>query len=192
VQLNNRTKLGAGLLVVALGALGYDRFSGGPAPAAASTPEAAPAPPLKPEPGPTTTPVAPIPPGALAQRLDELQVLPAAPGTCADAFQAPAAWFPAPEQPKAEKKPEAPKHEVKSINCNKNQAGELIGATAVIDGHVLSLGKSFETKDAKGDKVIITLKSATIKDDRSGVAVIEVNGELTELKLDPPSVQGHQ
>jgi hypothetical protein len=113
--------------------------------------------------------------------LDQLRTqLPDEPGVTKDAFKAPAEWFPAPEAPKPEKlADDKAKHELKSIY--RISAGGSSVMAAVIDRHSLKVGESFDTTAPDGSVTKVTLTSA---DDRTGLVVIDVNGDAIELKLD--------
>jgi hypothetical protein len=179
VELNKRTKIIGGVMVVGLAALAYDRLSGGPDAAVA-----APANPASAAAAPSGNPPAAAPhpagehgalAGALADRLGQLG---RPSDSRPDAFVAPVAWFPPPaaaEKEKTEKKTiDLTKYHVTSVMESKDSKHP---STVVVNGHPLVGGKAWMSPDKQETLELIEATP------QRGVVRVRINGQECELKL---------
>jgi hypothetical protein len=205
VELPKRTKIAGGVLVLALAALGYDRFAVGPESASAAaepagitnSPEASA---KAGAPLPSTALSEPLvqPTGALADRLSQLRLALPKDAARDDAFKAPPEWFPAPVRKPITEAPRLPetKPVFKLTSVLSLGQGELAPKVAVIDNHKLMVGgepgarapypSEIQIKNTDGSLSTLRLVSA---DDKAGSALIELDGQPMELVLESHTKQ---
>jgi hypothetical protein len=187
VELNTRTKVCGGVLVVALGVLVFDHFTSGPESADAANPVVADNPTTQvKDPAPTSPSVK----GSLASRLNELSKDSAAfgPFQRENVFVAPAAWFPPDPEPAAPAAPTEDKLHASGIRSVFAVTGGAV--YAVVDGKVLQPGvpATFEGPDEK----VHTYELIRAWTEKGGGALVKIDGREVELLVRKPETDSKE